>query len=308
MARSRSTSSARRSRACWTMAVVCGAMLLMPPSAATTRQDAPATRIGDRVAAPERTTRRDDGRALIVPAEHRQLGRVYHVLPSEQPQVRLSSEAPLERFDGWARGVAGYAVAGPPPLDPDQPRPLVAGQFHLAVSAIQTGVSLRDEHLREPEWLDASKHPDIVFHLERLDRVAVDRPAAGPTQRGTRSSGDGEPAGERGPLRAGEPLIVRCTLVGVLSIRGVSRRVEIDDATLTYLPESPRTAAIAPGDLLAIRCRYAVPLDAFGITHPMVGASVAESIVLDQVLYLSTVEPSMQDTAKDGTAPAGRAE
>ena len=68
--------------------------------------------------------------------------------------------------DGKFRSFSGTAQ-----FDPEHPE---AASFNMsiAVASIHTGNSMRDEHLREAEFFDASKHPNITFTSESV--VATD--------------------------------------------------------------------------------------------------------------------------------------
>lgn len=270
--------TARRCRA--TLPVLVLVLLAVPVLAlhAVRPGDLPETRIGEPVDTPTKSPRTSDGTRLVVPEQHRQLGRVYTVITTGEPQIRITSDAPLETINARSAGVVGYAIVGPPPLSIEEPRKILAGEFHLAVESIETGIRLRDEHLREKGWLDATNHPDIFFHFDRLkDPKVVQKP--------------------RNP--ATDPTTIEATLLGTITLRGVSRPIEIDGARFTFLPESEATRRVAPGDLLAIRCRYAIRMTDFGVRQSIIGSTVAESIVLDQVLYLSTAEtPADTDSAE----------
>lgn len=255
-------------------------LLAMPVLAlhALSPVDLPETRIGEPVETPAKSLRTPDGDRLIVSERHRQLGRVYTVITTGEPQVRITSEAPLETINARSAGVVGYAIVGPPPLDAEEPRMILAGEFHLAVESIETGIKLRDEHLREPGWLDAANHPDIFFHFDRIEDPRVTQPPRDPAM---------------------DPVIMEATLLGTMTLRGTSRPIEIDNARFTFLPESDATRRVAPGDLLAIRCRYAIRMADFGVRQSIIGSTVAESVVLDQVLYLSTAPPASDEDAND---------
>jgi hypothetical protein len=88
----------------------------------------------------------------------------------------------------------------------------------------------------------------------------------------------------------------KVTLVGDLTMRGVTKEISIPDTILGFVPGSDRTAKVAKGDLLAIRCKYKVKLTDFGVTNDYVlkDKSVADEIEIDQSLSLATVPPEEQ--------------
>lgn len=206
--------------------------------------------------------RTDAGASLVVPSEHAEKGAVYHVQPGKDAQVTFTSDAPLEHIKGVSNQVVGYAVAGT-----DNPADLQAGAYLLPIASLDTGIPLRDEHLQGERWLNASAYPDIAFELTRTKGAELVK------------DGDGYST-------------YAVTLVGDMSIKGVTREMEIP-ARLTFMKETERTRSRARGDLLALRCEYDVALSDFGVDGGG-GPKVADVITIDQVLFLSTVRPEDQ--------------
>ena len=95
------------------------------------------------------------------------------------------------------------------------------------------------------------------------------------------------------------------TLVGTMEMHGVKKPLRIEKAKISFLKASERTATIAPGDLVFIQCGYEVKLSDFGIRNDDVPGKVSDTIRLDQMLRLSTVqvEPG-KDQLKVEDAPA----
>lgn len=215
--------------------------------------------------APPFAQRAGDGRTLAVPADAARAGGVYHALPGRDRQIYFESDAPLEAIKGQSNQVVGFAVAGPE----SDPATLRAGEWHLPVDSIRTGIALRDEHLTGRDWLDAKSHPDIVFQLTDVRAARLSKESAG--------------------FRAYE-----ATLVGDMTIHGQTQQMTIPKATITFLDASDRTAKTAKGDLLLIRASYTVTLSDFGVSHPVIGDKVANTIDIITTLFLSTVPPSGQ--------------
>lgn len=222
---------------------------------------APAVAVSDD-AGPAFAARGPDGKALVVPAEQRSKGTVYYALTGRDRQVYIESNAPLENIKGQSNDVIGYAVA------PESSRgSLAAGEWQLPVTSIQTGIDLRDEHLAGKDWLDAKSHPYVVFQLEEIEDLSeVKRTDAFASYVGT--------------------------LVGQLTLHGVTRSIRIPGTTLTFLKESDSTREVAKGDLLSIRSRFTVTLKDYDVSHPVIGDKVANEVEIDVALYLSTNPPN----------------
>lgn len=184
---------------------------------------------------------------------------VYHAISGRQAQVTFRSEAPLQNIIGKSNAVVGWVVPGPK----DRPMALRGGRWLLPVASLATGIPLRDEHLAGEHWLDAGSHPVIAFRLEKVEDIV------------TVKDGDGFQT-------------VSCTLIGEMEMHGVTRPLRVADARLSMLDASPRTASIAPGDLLFIQCRYDVRLSDFGIENGDVPGKVSDTIRLEQTIRMTT--------------------
>jgi polyisoprenoid-binding protein YceI len=206
------------------------------------------------------------GQSLVIPLDQIVQGRVYHALPGRDRQVFFTSDAPAESFSGQSNRVIGYTVALA-----GASGGLAAGEWHLPVDSIRTGIPLRDQHLTEITWLDVDAYPAIIFQLREFrDHVKTQEGEGFATWTGT--------------------------MVGDMTIHGVTRPMEIPDTTVTFLAAGPRTESVAAGDLLAIRSRFEIQLKDFGIANEAISImkKVAEIVRLDISLYMSTVPPEQQ--------------
>lgn len=216
------------------------------------------------LAAPPLAAKTRDKRTLEVRPVHAELGRVYYALPGRDRQVYFESNAPLESITGHAASVLGYAVA-----PPDGP-PLV-GEWHVPVRSLKTGIARRDRELAEAQWLAAADHPDIVFQLERLADIAPG-PNPDPSDGRTRS--------------------YTATLIGDLTLNGITRRREFEGAEFVFLPRSEATARVARGDLLRLRVGFEIPLSAHDVENVAITrGTMAGTIEVDALLYMSTTRP-----------------
>jgi polyisoprenoid-binding protein YceI len=221
--------------------------------------------LGAGLAGPTFAEKAESGKSLVVPEAHKSLGTLYYALPGRDVQVSFSSKAPVENIDGNSNGVIGYAVAG---KDAD-PAALQAGEWHLPVKSMHTGIKMRDGHLAGEAWLDADKNPDIVFQLKEVTDIT--------------------PGKAEGDTRA-----FTATLKGDMTIHGVTNPISIPDSTITFRKAGAATEAVAKGDLLSIRAKYDITLSEYGVSNKVVGQKVAETIKVDTNLVLATVPPEEQ--------------
>lgn len=168
-------------------------------------------------------------------------------------QMLWTSDAPLEKIKGSAEGVSGAFTIDPRNLAG------MRGTISVQVATMQSGNEKRDQHIRDAEWLDASKHPQITFTISSVSNVQV---------KGNKASG-----------------IAR----GTFSMHGVSKQLAIP-FSLTYLAESAATQKRAPGDLVMISADFNIALADFNVagTRGTLGSKVGETIVLSAKLFGST--------------------
>jgi polyisoprenoid-binding protein YceI len=191
----------------------------------------------------------DEG--TIVSPEHAAFGTIFYIDdPAGRNSASFTSEAPLESIVGTTNQVFGYVA-----FDPDNPTRGGKGVVKVPVASINTGIPLRDEHLRSAGWLDAEKHPHIEFEIHSAKEV--------------------KKVNARGGAETYD-----LTLVGTFHLHGQSKGMEIP-ARISYLKESEKTKAFAPGDLLRGTATFEVSLADFGVTGPkgmeIIGSKVGES-------------------------------
>ncbi len=147
--------------------------------------------------------------------------------PNSRDTVAFMLDAPLEVINGLSNEVRGRVeVKGT----------RASGKFQVPVKSLKTGNDTRDEHLRNDRWLDAAKSPDIVFEFADLALPAA--------------------------LESGKP--VKLKGKGRFTVHGVTREEPVE-VTATYFKESSETKNRAAGDLLRVRAKFQIPLEAYGI-------------------------------------------
>lgn len=201
------------------------------------------------------------GFELVVPDSHASMGTVFHALKGKDAQVTFTSDAPLEFIKGTSNDVIGYAIAG-------EGGSLLAGEFHLPIDSLETGIPMRDEHLQGERWMHAASFPNVIFEIAETTNVKLARTSDAFTT-------------------------YDVTLVGDMTIKGVTREMSIP-ATVTRMPESDATKARFPGDLLAIRCTYKVLLSDFGIgvdDPGIASGKIADELELETRLFCSSTSP-----------------
>lgn len=103
--------------------------------------------------------------------------RTYGIQRGGGSRIQWVSDAPLERVTGVNNAVHGELTVDPANLASAR------GQVHVDIAQMRTGIDLRDEHLRGPDWLDAGSHPRATLEITGIEGAT--QLTAGQTQRVT---------------------------------------------------------------------------------------------------------------------------
>lgn len=224
---------------------------------------------------PERT---DSWTTLEVPPEHADLGRVYYVkYPPHSAQVTFVSDAPIERIVGTSNAVVGYLVAE---IENDRPTGrIIAGAFRLPVASFDTGIPMRNNHLRGRMFFNAAEFPEIQIAVKGSEEVSVVK------------GGD-------------ESATYDLTLIGDLTIRDVTREGRVP-TRVTFLVGSEKTKPVGDGDVLVMRCSYSVKRSEYNVGAGFMPPDLVDTMEMDQFIVLSTVSAD-EAARKEGADPTGK--
>jgi len=162
---------------------------------------------------------------------------------SGRNQATFYSATPLEDINGTANDISGSVS-----FDPANFSKTIKGKIAVKVASINTGIELRNTHMKSANWLNAEKYPELVFEIKSVSNV-----------------------------KQIENNKLEFKVSGNFLMHGVSKEVTAD-AEAAYLEESEQTKKRAPGDLLGVRAKFFVKLSEFGIENQVVGNKVAEVI------------------------------
>lgn len=189
--------------------------------------------------------------------------RTYHANdPIGRNVVVIASNAPLETML-----TRTGAVTGTVQFDPKNIANAPKAKFIVDVTTLDTGIAMRNQHMKSSEWLDTAKHPKIAFEMTRivsLTRGTVLKPNA----------------------------TVGGTVEGKLYLHGRTRLVQAY-LEVTAIPQSAQTKERLPGDLLHVRAAFPINLNEFGIDIPeMARLKVANEQFVSADIFSSTGSPS----------------
>jgi peptidylprolyl isomerase len=156
--------------------------------------------------------------------------------------VMIESRAPLETML-----IRTNQVTGDIHVNPDNILDKPSARFELDTASLDTGISLRNEHMRSEGWMNTDKYPKAVFTL-----TGITPPTKTPVI----------PPGNVVPLTDGETMTAQA--IGTMELHGVTNRVTVN-LEVTPIKANADTAARLPGDLLHVRATFPIKLDEFGI-------------------------------------------
>lgn len=165
-----------------------------------------------------------------------------------QQIAQVESATELETFVGRTSAVTGSITA-------DFKKKTATGKIAVEVKSIETGLALRDEHMRSAQWLDAEKYPQIVFEAKSVKQTSGDN----------------------------------FTVTGTFTLHGVTKTLTVP-ATVKYRAASSATAAAGfKGDILLVKSSFSAKLADYGIKVPAMAASkVASTVKISITVYAQT--------------------
>ncbi|HEX9997064.1 MAG TPA: YceI family protein [Abditibacterium sp.] len=152
--------------------------------------------------------------------------------------VAVVSRAPLETMLTRTGAVQAQVKINPQNVL-DKP----VARFLIDVNSFETGIKMRDEHMKSPEWIDTAKYPTATFTLLKA------LPPAGTTSI---------------PLSVGRGAM---EVEGELEFHGVKKIVRANVA-VSLIPETEATKARLAGEMLHITATFPLKLDDFGVKIP----------------------------------------
>jgi polyisoprenoid-binding protein YceI len=162
--------------------------------------------------------------------------------PKGRNQATFFSSTPLEDVTGISNDVKGSVT-----FDVNDIKTL-KGTVSISTGSINTGIDLRNEHMKSANWLDAESYPEITFKIKSVGNVKVL---------------------EDNKLQA--------EVTGDFTAHGVTKEVATN-ATLTYLVESEQTKQRAPGDLFGVQAKFDIVLSDYGVSNKILGEKVSDKI------------------------------
>jgi polyisoprenoid-binding protein YceI len=179
-------------------------------------------------------------RAFVVPMEPQY---------AAQNVFTVENETALENFTGRTNKVSG-TVSFDPEARTGSATIMVDG------ASIDTGVPLRNEHMRSANWFNFDKNPEVKFVSTRITFVSGDR----------------------------------YRVAGNLTINGMTKPATAD-ATVRYTAANDVTKSMGfKGDVVGITARFKVNIIDFGAKHPAIDAGRVAKVLDATVKFVASAQ------------------
>jgi polyisoprenoid-binding protein YceI len=170
--------------------------------------------------------------SFLAPPSADAQSRTFRIQRGGGSRIQWVSDAPLERITGVSDGVTGELSLDPANLASAR------GTVNVEIASIRTGLDLRDEHLRGPDWLDAGRHPRATLEITGVEGASE--------------------------LRAGE--VQRVTIRGRFTLHGVTRDITASaQVRLQPLNDELRAQGVR-GDLVRAQASFDVELSDYQVS------------------------------------------
>jgi len=169
-------------------------------------------------------------------------------------QASFYSSTPLENITGLSNDVRGSVTFNVSDIS------TLKGTVSISAASLKTGIELRDGHLQSNNWLDAESYPEITFVIKSVSDVT--------------SLGDNK---------------LEAKVLGDFSAHGVTKEITAD-VTMTYLDESEKTKARAPGDLLGVEAKFNITLSDYDVDNMVLGQKVSDNIEVTATMVGSNAQ------------------
>lgn len=215
-------------------------------------------------------------------------GGRFRAAEDPRDEVIFLSKAPMEEFEGAAGRVRGDVRIET--LD-DLIGGRVEGVVEVDTESLDTGLGLRDRHMRE-KYLETERFPVARFELREVTAARV---------LSTESNGD---VVEQAVAGLASGVETHLTVKGTFEIHGVRQEIEVEDVVVTLDPELPG-ADVRGGEMLRIQAAFTVRLADYDVARPkLMFMRLAEDVLIriDVVLGsdVETTDLLASETTEEG--------
>jgi len=191
---------------------------------------------------------------LFAVAQDPQAGTTYYVGHSPKfVNISFESEADVETIVGTTNQATGE-------ISVDFAKKTGSVSLTVPVASMKTGIDMRDQHLRDKNWLDAATFPDITFKSKKIEFIK-DKP------------NEADVAGE-------------------FSLHGSAREIKVRVHWKELAEEASKKANFPEGKWIRFTTTFEVKLSDYGVKVPeMAAAKVSDDWTVKMTLFAGTSKP-----------------
>ncbi|AFZ69318.1 YceI family protein [Deinococcus peraridilitoris] len=175
--------------------------------------------------------------------------QTFKILSENEAQnvLIVENETAVENFTGRTNKLSGT-------LSFDPQAKSGSGSVLIDASSIDTGLTLRNEHMRGKDWFNFDARPEVKFTTTSVRHLEGDR----------------------------------YRVQGSVTMNGVTRPVTAD-ATVRYTPANEATRAVgAKGDVVAVVAKFNVKLSDYGVRNAAVNVGRVNDVVPLTVKFIAS--------------------
>ena len=210
---------------------------------------------------------------------------------NDRNDVSFRSKAPLETITGKTAKAWAEVMLG----DVGDLSKKLAASISVDLASLDTDIALRDQHMRD-QYLETDKHPKAVFTLNEVVSAYTTSEADG---QGAHTMAHGLKHGVETHLVA----------KGTLELHGVTRKITVDDLSVTYYAQGAESKAVFrgdDGDMLIVSGSVGVKLSDYEIKRPQfVLLKLADDVRVSFSVSLSTGVSAHSGESMEGCGGCG---
>ena len=166
-------------------------------------------------------------------------------------EIKFQLDAPIETIKGTASDIQGSLTINMRNIE------AMRGTITVGVKSMSTGLGLRDNHMLNPEWLDAAQYPTITFAIEKCIDLLTKQTDA-----------------------ANGRAVIEGKAVGSFTLHGVTKPLTAS-FSMTYSKSASQAT-----ETVSIRTQFSIPWKEYGVKGKkgLANMTVGEVVVINAIL------------------------
>jgi polyisoprenoid-binding protein YceI len=184
---------------------------------------------------------------------------------SQRSYITFESEADVETIHGTSNELKGTVRA-------DLKGEKAQVKLEVPVASLNTGIDLRDQHLKSSMWLDAEKHPNITFTSKKIEKAGKNE----------------------------------WKIRGAFTMHGVTKNLDVRADVREISRKLAEKSGLGKGEWVKVSVPFKVKLSEFGVRVPKkLAARVNDTWDVRVVAFASTIAGKKGVAAMNPCNPCG---